>query len=74
MSRLRPLPFRKVSRALLALGFRPIRQVGSHVTFEHNDGRKVTAPNHPATDLGPGLVRSILRQVGVSWEEFERLL
>lgn len=74
MGGVRPLPFRKVSRALVALGFRPVRQVGSHVTFEHPDGRKVTVPNHPGTDLGPGLVRTILRQANLGWDDFERLL
>lgn len=74
MSGLRPLPFRKVSRALGSLGFRPVRQVGSHVTFEHADGRKVTVPNHAAKDLGPGILRAILRQVATSWEEFEKRL
>lgn len=74
MGGLRPLPFRKVSRVLAAVGFHPVRQVGSHVTFEHADGRKVTVPNHPGSDLGPGLVRAILRQANLTWAEFERLL
>jgi predicted RNA binding protein YcfA (HicA-like mRNA interferase family) len=74
MSGLRPLPFRKVSRALIALGFQPIRQVGSHVTIAHADGRKVVVPNHADTDVGRGLLRAILRQVGLTWVEFERLL
>lgn len=74
MNRLRAIPFRKMSRALAALGFQQVRQVGSHVTFEHADGRKVTVPNHPGTDLGRGIVRSILRQIGVTWEDIEPML
>lgn len=74
MSRLRPLPYRKVAKALGALGFRAVRQVGSHVTFEHTDGRRTVVPNHPGADVGPGLLRAILRQLSLSWEEFEKLL
>jgi hypothetical protein len=41
---LRPLPFRQVRKALASLGFHPTRQRGSHVTFQHTDGRSVTVP------------------------------
>ncbi|MEK6975743.1 MAG: type II toxin-antitoxin system HicA family toxin [Candidatus Thermoplasmatota archaeon] len=44
--RIGPLPYRKVKRALLRLGFRIDRQVGSHVIFVHSDGRLLSVPHH----------------------------
>ena len=74
MSGLRPVPFRKLNRELLALGFRVVRQRGSHVFYAHPDGRATTVPNHPGEEVGRGLVRAILRDVDVEWSEFEKLL
>lgn len=70
---LRPLPFRKVHKALLALGFRPVRQRGSHVTFQHHDGRSVTVPNHPGKDVAAGTLRALLRYLEMPFEEFLHL-
>lgn len=71
-TRLRPLPFRSVDRALRALGFAAVRQAGSHVRYAHPDGRKTTLPHHPGRDLGRGLVRAILRDINVDWDGFEK--
>jgi predicted RNA binding protein YcfA (HicA-like mRNA interferase family) len=54
-------------RALERLGFRKVRQVGSHVQLAKGD-RRVTIPNHNA--IAPGTLRSILRQAGIELEEF----
>ena len=72
MSRLRPLPFRRVDRALRRLGFSPVRQRGSHVVYAHGDGRLTVVPRHPGEDVGPGLLRRIVADAGVSVEEFLR--
>jgi predicted RNA binding protein YcfA (HicA-like mRNA interferase family) len=68
--RLRPLPFRRVQKALVSLGFSPVRQRGSHVTFQHPDGRSITVPNHPGKNVAAGTLRGILRYLGMSFEEF----
>ncbi len=47
MAVLRPLPARKVVRALVSLGFFEIRQHGSHLVMGHSDGRRVVIPIHP---------------------------
>ena len=70
MTKLGPLPYRRVSKALVALGFTPVRQKGSHVLFQHPDGRVTTVPSHPGEDIGPGLVRSIIRDIGMDVQEF----
>lgn len=68
--RLRPLTYRKVAKRLEQLGFKKIRQKGSHVFFRHQDGRTTIVPNHPGEDIGKGLLRKIIRDLDISVEEF----
>lgn len=46
MTRLRPLPFRKVVKILEELGFQCVRQKGSHLFLRHPDGRTTFVPIH----------------------------
>lgn len=55
------------------VGFRMTRQTGSHERWNHPDGRGVTIPIHGGREIGPPLFFKILRQLGVSLEEFRRL-
>jgi len=55
------------------LGFRKIRTTGSHERWVHPDGRAVTIPVHGGREIGPPLIFKILRQLGVSAEEFQRM-
>ena len=55
------------------LGFSRIRQSGSHAVFRHTDGRWTTVPIHPGRDVARGTLRKILRDAGVTVEEFEEL-
>ena len=51
------------------------RQEGSHMFFEHSDGRTTIIPNHPGRDIGRGLLNKIIKHdLQVSREEFEKLL
>lgn len=43
------------------LGLKKIRQKGSHIRFEHQDGRKVTIPDHGNKDVPNGLLLKIIR-------------
>ncbi|HXY47652.1 MAG TPA: type II toxin-antitoxin system HicA family toxin [Thermoplasmata archaeon] len=52
MTRLRPLPARKVLRALEALGFQIVRQKGRHAMLVHPDGRSTVVPVHPGQEIG----------------------
>ena len=62
--------FRKVAKEL---GFTKARQTGSHERWTHPDGRAVTIPIHGGQEIGPPLFFKILRQLGVSPEEFQKL-
>ena len=53
--------------ALERLGFSVIRQTGSHVRLARGD-RRVTVPMH--RNLVVGTLQSILRQAGVSLDDF----
>jgi predicted RNA binding protein YcfA (HicA-like mRNA interferase family) len=64
---------REFQRVALALGFTKRRQTGSHERWTHADGRSVTIPLHEGREIGPPLFFKILRQLGVSLEEFGQL-
>ena len=58
-------------RALRRLGFTVTRQDGSHIRLSKGE-RHVTVPNHRF--LVPKTLQSILRQAGVTVEEFTEQL
>lgn len=61
---------RELIRALERMGFRLMRKSrGSHWQFEHPDGRRTTVPVHKGRDIGPGLLRKILRDIELAPEE-----
>ena len=65
-----------VVRALRQAGFIVDRIAGSHhvMVFPGDPTRTVTVPVHGARDLKPGTLRSIIRQSGLSVDEFTALL
>ena len=70
----RRLPFREVRRRLLAAGFAVVRQKGSHVKFGKRTAQGFVTATVPRHDLvGIGTLRSVLRQAGLTWDEFDRL-
>ncbi|KAF2958258.1 hypothetical protein AS159_00640 [Thermotoga sp. Ku-13t] len=60
-------------KVLLALGFQRVRQKGSHVFYRHSNGKYTTIPFH-AKDLPESLIRKIIREAGISVEEFKKIL
>ena len=62
-------------KILSKIGFKAVRQEGSHVFLRHKDGRTTVVPNHPGEKLDRGLLNKILKKdIQISREEFERLL
>ena len=73
----RRLPMMKVrdlARVLRRLGFSALRQSGSHIFFQHLDGRTTLVPKHAGEDIGRGLLRQILREIDLTPEEFSKHL
>ncbi len=60
-----------IVRALGKLGFVVARQSGSHIVMKRAGGGCVV-PNHKEVKVGT--VNGVLRQAGVSAEEFEKVL
>ena len=72
--RLPAVTARQVLRVLRRDGWIEVRQAGSHVQLQHpSKSGRVTVALHRG-DLPTGTLRSILRQAGLSWDEFRRLL
>lgn len=75
MSKLPLLRAVELIKILEKLGFKIIRQKGSHVFLRHIDGRTTVVPNHPGEKLDRGLLNKILRKdVCISREEFLELV
>lgn len=71
---MKPLPFREVKRKLEKVGFIQVGQTGSHIKFAKitDEGtRTTTVPRH--REIAGGTLRSILRQAGLSEENFRNL-
>ena len=47
---------------------------GSHWQVEHPDGRRTTVPVHKGRDIGPGLLRKILRDIEMDWKHLQKWL
>lgn len=67
-----PYSAREVWAKLLRAGFVETRQTGSHKVLRHPDGRQTYVAMHPGT-LPTGTFRKILKQAGLTEEEFRSL-
>lgn len=73
MSRLPSLKSKQMVAALQKAGFEPRRQKGSHHRLAHPDGRITTVPMH-AKDLKRSTMLEIIKQAGLTQDEFRKLL
>jgi len=74
MMTVKRLSYRIVKRKLNTAGFTEITQKGSHVKFIKNTAEGtliVIVPKHPEITIGT--LSSILKQAGLSKDEFENL-
>ena len=69
-----PLPARKVIRALENIGFRQIRQKGSHLFMRHPDGRTTLITIHPGERIGKGMIRKIINDAELTRDEWFDLI
>ena len=61
---------REVAAILEKLGFQEIRQRGSHKQYRHPDGRGTTVPFHSGRDISPILLKQIMKDIGLTVDEF----
>jgi predicted RNA binding protein YcfA (HicA-like mRNA interferase family) len=67
-----PYSAREVLAKLLRAGFVEVRQSGSHKVLRHPDDRQTYVAMHPG-GLPTGTFRKILKQAGLSEEQFRDL-
>lgn len=72
MPQLPILPGKKIVKILEKIGYRKVRQRGSHIRFGCSGRRSVTVPAYDA--VSRGLLRKILRDAGLFPNEFNNLV
>ncbi|PID34677.1 MAG: hypothetical protein CR971_02060 [candidate division SR1 bacterium] len=67
-----PYKFREIKNKLTRLGFKIVRQKGSHVLFSNG---KVTfpVPNHGSKDISPGVEKKVLQLTSKTRKEFDAI-
>jgi predicted RNA binding protein YcfA (HicA-like mRNA interferase family) len=65
---------REFQSAARKLGFTRTRQTGGHERWNHSDGRSVTIPLHGGREIGAPLFFKILRQLGISLDQFQQII
>ncbi len=74
MSRLPVLSAREVVKALRKIGYEFDHQRGSHMVLRQTESphRRLTVPDH--AEIAKGTLRALLRQAGLTVDEFLALL
>jgi len=68
-----PYKFKEIEKRLRKLGYKVVRQRGSHVVF--SNGKTVfPVPNHGGKDITPGVERQIIRTLELTKDEFKKLI
>ncbi len=66
---------KEVARVAEKLGFEHKHTTGSHIVYQHSDGRRAVIPHHAGEEIGPGLLRKIIKKdLGLTKNEFMGLL
>lgn len=68
-----PAKARTLVKVAKKLGFQKARQRGSHARWKHPDGRSTTIPVHGNAEIGGWLFQEIIKQLGITEEEFNNL-
>ena len=85
MSRLTPINYDKIVKALTNAGYKVSHQKGSHIVMQLSDKTKyvsifgerkpenmIVVPSH--RPIGKGMVRTIMREADLSVDEFNKLI
>ena len=59
-------------RAFKKVGYEFDHQTGSHIILRHPSQRRLSVPNH--RELAKGTLRALIREAGLTKEEFTALL
>jgi len=74
MSRLNPIPAKKMIKVLTRLGFEEKRTRGSHhFYFNKSTGKTTTIPVHGNEYLSVGIIKEILKDIELAVNEYEKI-
>ncbi len=65
---------KQIIKVLEKKGFVFSRQSGSHAVYINPDGLRTTVPIHGKKDLGRSLLRQIMKDANISFDELNDLL
>lgn len=71
MPKLVPIKSKKLIKILIKIGFSERDASGSHLFFEHMDGRTTVVPSNK--EISRGLLRKILNDIGINVGEYDKL-
>ena len=74
MTKLCLVTYRELRKVAERCGFKWQRRQGSHNTFKNSEGRIIVIPNHGAQVIVRPLLRKILRDMGISMNEYHKIL
>jgi mRNA interferase HicA len=67
-----PYKFKEIEKRLRKLGYKVVRQKGSHVLFS-NGSNTFPVPNHAGKDISPSVEQQILKLLKMKNDDFRKL-
>lgn len=67
-----PISRKELIRKLKLLGYSAPFSGGKH-QFMKKGSKKIRIPNHPKGDISIGLLREILKQANINWQEWDQI-
>jgi len=74
LSKLRLATYQELSKVAERAGFEWQRRRGSHNTFKNSQGSIVVIPDHGSQLIVRSLLRKILRDLGLTTDEYHKIL
>ena len=74
MTKLPLVAYKELRKVAESCGFDWQRRQGSHNTFKNPEGRIIVIPDHGTQVIVRPLLRKILRDIGISVEEYRKIL
>jgi len=69
-----PIAIDRLIKVFQKMGFQPARQSGGHLIVTNPNGKSIPIPVHGRKEIDPRMLNKLLKQAGISREEFFRLL
>jgi predicted RNA binding protein YcfA (HicA-like mRNA interferase family) len=74
LTKLRLVTYKELRKVAEGCGFEWQRRQGSHNTFKNSEGRIIVIPDHGGQVIVRPLLRKILRDIGISVNEYHKIL